>query len=167
MAKKNRIAEAILQYDTSVVQLRWADGKTDNFPVAKLTGEIRAALATRGLREVLGDSYNTAENLAEARFYADRRWNYLTQGIWDAPRISFLLVEALQRLRPMQFTSDPQTIEFLGRLTEEQIVALRGQPEVKATILALQAERTARKADTTPAASLDDLLGGIQEKSHE
>lgn len=151
------------------LSLAFADGTLTAFDVAGLSPEILSQALVHGLRQKLADaaaisrnvdtgaSATTADKKAAVLEVAER----LAGGEWNKTARetsgSTMLAEALARMKGCDVAD---MVAFLSDKSDEQKAALTKNARVAATILAIKAERAAKRAegsDIDTDSMLDDL----------
>lgn len=129
--------------DGNKVVFTWADGKAFEADVTKLSKEIVHRLALHGLSQKLGDSYASAESLAEAKENLSDVWDTLAEGKWTSTRSGGnIIVEALSRIMKI---SVEQAQENYDELDQEQKATIAKDQRVKYTVSVIKSERLQAK----------------------
>lgn len=141
-----------------VVKIVFANGKTVEADINKLSPEIIRRLAVHGLSQKLGDTYAGAKgdvNVAIAG--VEGTWEALLEGNYNrrgGGGVS-ILAEAVARVQGVDIDD---VYETLKEMDEEQQKAVAAHPAIKAEMAAIKAER-AREAANVSKGSVD--LGSL------
>lgn len=130
------------------VKFNWADGEVSEFDVDSLPKEIVGRLALHGLSQKVGDSYASADTVAEAKEAAKDVWESLTNGKWSSARgTGGKIVEALARIMN-------QPIEVVqanyDNLDAEQKAVLAKDARVRGMLAIIGGERAQEKLAKMP-----------------
>jgi hypothetical protein len=129
--------------------------------LSSMNDDIKQQLMLHGLSQKIGD--------AAAGFSKDRDFHgafgamqqvvdNLENGLW-ASRIGSSTSDLASVLADLQGITVEQAAGAIGKMTEEQLAAVKKHPAVKKAIAELQAARL--NAQVAGAESLDDLMAGI------
>lgn len=141
--------------DSAGVTFKFLDkaGTTISCGLNDLPEHIVTALAVHGLSQKVGDSYASAQSVAEAIGNAQEVWKNLVAGNFNVRNSTGgILAEAVARIKGIAVE---EAFTVLEALDEDKIDALKKNERVKATIAVIKGERAAAKA----VSSGDDDLG--------
>jgi len=140
------------------VNFAFIDGETVEVVFSELSEDIIHNLAIHGLSQKLGDSYASAESVAEARASLIGVWNNLKAGEWNA-KVSRggKIVEALSRVADVKY-EDAQA-KFTA-MSEEDKKELRKHPKIKLALAEIEMERQTKlaEADSSGGKDLNELF---------
>lgn len=163
MAKRGSKAVKTVDGAQGTVTFKFANGSELVARPGEFSDEIRTRLMLHGASQKIGDSYADDESVAEAYLSAKEVIAALERGVWSErtpgePRIG-LLVEGLLRVR--QKSHPDATMEQCQAVVEsmdaEKKKALRANPQIKAAMAEIQAERARAEAEKS-AESVDNLF---------
>jgi hypothetical protein len=142
---------ATKKFAGDVLVVSFSDGAVLECDSAKLSESIRHRLMLHGLSQKVGDSYASADSIAEARANAETIWTGLERAEWGTRIAGGSLAEALARA-----TGKPvlDCIRVLGGMDDKQKRDLRKHPGVLKALAEIEAER----AEGSNAESLDKLF---------
>jgi hypothetical protein len=155
MAKKQKLVDG--------VRFTFTDGTEFDYLLSRLSDDMVRQLAVHGLAQKVGDSYASAENLAEAKANAEATWENLVRGDFKARAQGSggLAVEALARIKGLDMETAQ---EAWNDLDEESRDTLKKNPRVKVMIEMIRGEKAAEKLGTLGEGGLDFELPKANKK---
>jgi len=128
----------------SAVAFAFADGGKLNCNVDELPREMVNRLALHGIAQKVGDSYASAESVAEARANAETVWGNLVAGVW-ATKTSRggKFVEALTRVTGKAYD---ECLAAWSEMDDKRKAELKKHPQMKKAIADIEAENAAKAA---------------------
>lgn len=140
------------------VSIEFANGETLALQFADLSEDIKFRLMAHGASQKLGDASAGTETVEEAIAETKKVLERLIAGDWKSVRESSgspkigLLVEALARLTSRDIAECREVVEALDDETKKK---LRAQPQLKAVMADIRAEREKAKAQEAGVGGVD------------
>lgn len=163
MAKRGSKAVKTVDPKEGTVTFKFADSRELVVHPGEFSDEVRTRLMLHGASQKIGDSYADDESVGEAYLSAKEVIDTLSRGVWSErtpgePRIG-LLVEGLLRVRAKSHpdTTMEQCQTVVEAMDAEKKKALRANPQIKAAMAEIQAERARAEAEKS-AESVDNLF---------
>lgn len=129
------------------VVFTFSNGFTLDVKREKFNAVMQDRLMLHGLSQKIGDSYASCDTVEDAIAEAKATLASLENGNWSEGRSSDggILAEAIARIKKLDIA---KVAEKLESATDEEKIALRKNPRIKATIDTIRGERATAKLDT-------------------
>ena len=144
--------QALIDHDNKKyhVVIKWADNETSTYDLAELPDSIRYTMMVHGGKQKLGDGYNRATTVVEARAIANQTWDRLKSGDWNAAGGVLVIpdeyiIKAIAFLKQKDFDQVKVTYDALP---EERQTAIKADNAVITKAKAIMAEEAASKSST-------------------
>lgn len=155
---KSIIAKKEPAADFASISFNFADGRKIVCDLASLPEDMKQRCMLHGASQKIGDSYSGAESVDEAYEAASETLENLRRSIWSAGRESTggMLAQAIANLTGKGLE---EVAEMLKGQSDDAKKALRKDPQIKAEMARLSAEKAAKKAAAAGDADTADLDG--------
>ena len=154
MADRNKICVKTVDLEGQAVSFAFANGNTVEARLTDFNKEILSQLALHGLSQKGGDAYSGEKDPQEAANLTLEVLDRLKAGEWGVKRQKgegsiTLTIEAIARLKQ----KDPSEIKTkYDAMSDEVKKSVRADPNVKAMVATIKAERAAAKAKSSETA---------------
>lgn len=162
--KRKLLKESFVEGDNVKVRMDFRNGETRTFTIP---ASLSQKFAAHGAEQKLGDEIAGLDDLDDAVLAIDDLMDRLNKGEWNQKREGGSMSGTSILARAL-VESTGKTMEevktFLGKKSQAEKVALRGNPKIKPIVERLEAEKAAKGTSKIDTDSLLGELDGVGSK---